>query len=88
MIEYEHDGAAAWLTVNDCPAIVNVAVRALPVFACAAIVTEPFPVPLPPVTVIHAGAPVVLQAHALVVVTATDVDAPPAAGLKLVGLIE
>ena len=76
------------MTSKDCPAMVSVADRALPVFACAAMVTEPFPVPLPPVTVIHDGAPAVVHAHALVVVTATDVDAPPAAGLKLVGLIE
>jgi len=55
--------------------------------AAAATVTDPFPVPLPPVTVIHAGAPVVVQVHAAVVVTATVVDPPAALGLKLVGLM-
>ena len=45
------------------------------------------PVPLPPVTVIHAGAPLVVQAHAAVVVTATVVEPPAAVGLALVGLI-
>ena len=73
--------AAAWLTVKDCPAIVNVALRAPPVFACTATLTEPFPVPLPPVTVIQAGTLVVVHAHPDVVVTATFVEPALAVGL-------
>ena len=79
--------AAACVTVNDWPAIVSVAVRAAPVLAAAAMVTDPLPVPLPPVMVIHAGAPVVVQVQAAVVVTATAVDPPAAVGLKLAGLM-
>ncbi len=76
------------MTTKACPAIVNVAVRAAPVFAWTASVTDPLPVPLPPVTVIQDGAPVVVQAQPEVVVTATVVDPPGAAGLALVGLRE
>lgn len=79
--------AAAWVTTNAWPAIVRVAVRAAPVFAWTARVTEPLPVPLPPVTVIHDGAPVVVQLHAEVVVTATGVEPPAAVGVALVGLM-
>ena len=68
--------------------MVNVAVRVVPVFASTASVTDPLPVPLPPVTVIHDGAPVVVQTQPEVVVTATVVDPPVAAGLALVGLRE
>ncbi len=82
---YAH--AAACVTVNDCPAIVIVAVRAAPVLAATARVTDPLPVPLPPVTVIHAGAPLVVHAHPAAVVTATAVEPPAAVGLTLVGLI-
>ena len=82
----EH-AAAAWVTTNDWPAIVSVAVREAPVFAWTASVTDPLPVPLPPVTVIHVGAPVVVQLHAEVVVTATGVEPPAAVGLALVGLM-
>jgi len=46
------------------------------------------PVPLPPVTVIHDGAPAVVHAHPAVVVTATVLDPPAAVGLRLVGLRE
>ena len=62
--------------------------RAAPVFAWTASVTDPLPVPLPPVTVIQDGAPVVVQAQPDVVVTATGVDPPAAAGLALVGFRE
>ena len=82
----EHE-AAACVTANDWPAIVSVAVRAAPVLAAAATVTDPLPVPLPPVTVIHDGAPVVVHVHAAVVVTPTAMDSPAAVGLKLVGLM-
>ena len=78
--------AAACVTANDKPAIVSVAVRAAPVLAATARVTDPLPVPLPPVTVIHAGAPVVVQVHPAVVVTATVLEPPAAVGLRLVGL--
>jgi hypothetical protein len=58
------------------------------VFGCAAIVTEPLPVPLPLVMTIQSGAPLVLHAQSLDVVTATVVDPPAAVTLKLVGAIE
>ncbi len=46
---------AAWLTATDCPATVNVPVRAVPVVLAATLnVTEPMPDPLAPaVTVIQ-----------------------------------
>ena len=78
---------AACVTVNDCPAIVSVAVRAAPVFAATTTVTDPFPLPLPPVTVIHDGAPVVVHVHPPLVVTSTLVEPPAAVGLTLVGSI-
>ena len=68
--------------------MVNVAVRAAPVFAWTATVTDPLPVPLPPVTVIHDGASVVVHAQPELVVTAIGVEPPAAAGLALVGLRE
>ena len=49
-------------------------------------VTDPLPVPLLPVTVIHAGAPLVVHVHPASVVTATVLDPPAAVGLRLVGL--
>jgi len=87
-VTVKEQAAAAWVTTKAWPAIVSVTVRAAPVFAWTASVTDPMPVPLPPVTVIHDGAPVVLQAQPEVVVTATGVDPPAAAGLALAGLME
>jgi hypothetical protein len=69
---------ADWLTVNETPATVSVAVRAAPVFASIVRLTVPLPVPVPPVTLIHDGTPETLHAHALEVVTVNDVDPPPA----------
>jgi hypothetical protein len=55
--------------------------------AATARVTDPLPVPLPPVTVIHDGAPLVVQVHPAAVVTATVLDPPAAVELRLVGLM-
>jgi hypothetical protein len=54
--------------------------------AATARVTDPLPVPLPPVTVIHAGAPLVVHVHPAAVVTATVLGPPAAVALRLVGL--
>jgi len=93
-IEYEHDGgggggaggagggvaAAAWFTVNARVAIVSVPVRAAPELAATVKPTDPVPVPVAPeVTEIHDAPLVAVHRHALVVVTATGVPAPPAA---------
>jgi hypothetical protein len=51
LIEYEQP--PAWLTVNVCPAIVAVPVRAAPVFAWIEIWTLPLPVPDAGLTEIH-----------------------------------
>ena len=67
--------------MNDRPAIVSVSLRAFPVLAATVRVTDPLPVPLPPVTVIHDGALVVVHVHPAVVVTPTAVDPPVAVGL-------
>jgi hypothetical protein len=57
-------GAAAWLTVNVCPPIVTVPLRAAPLFAAAATVTLPLPVPLAPAgTVSHGAFAVAVHAH-------------------------
>jgi hypothetical protein len=66
---------------------VSVSLRAFPVLAATVRVTDPLPVPLPPVTVIHDGTLVVVQVHPAAVVTATVVDPPAAVVLKLVGLM-
>ena len=70
---------AAWVTVNVCPAIVNVPVRALPLFEATVNPTDPLPVPVAPdVTVIHDTALVAVQVQAAGVDTATE-PVPPAA---------
>jgi hypothetical protein len=67
------------VTVNVCPAMVSVPVRAAPVLAAMAKLTVPLPVPLAPdVIVIHAALLAAVQAHPVVVETATGVPAPPA----------
>ena len=78
--EYEH-AAAAWVTVNVCPAIVRVPVRGVPVgLAATEKFTVPFPVPLPGVTpVIHVALLVAVHAHPGVAVIRMGVPAPPAA---------
>jgi hypothetical protein len=67
-------GAAACDTVNVCPAIVSVPLRAAPVFAAIAKATVPLPVPAAPLlTVSHATFAVAVHAQvALEAVTATE----------------
>jgi hypothetical protein len=66
----------AWMTVNDCPAIVTVPVRDV-VFGFAAISYETAPLPLPgapAVTVIHGALLVAVQSHPEAAVTVTVPD--------------
>ncbi len=77
-IEYVH--GAAWVTVNVCPAIVNVPVRALPLCEATVNPTDPLPVPVAPdVTVIHDAALVAVHVQPAAVETTTGDPAPPAA---------
>jgi hypothetical protein len=69
---------ARWLTVNERPATVRVADRAVPVFLATVYLKEPLPVPEPEVIVIHVGAPEEVQAQPCAPVTVT-VAAPPLA---------
>lgn len=79
-IENVH-GAAAWLTVNVCPAIVTVPLRAAPVVAATLSPTVPAPVPAPPaVTVIHGAFDADVQLHPSPADTDTEAD-PPLAGI-------
>jgi hypothetical protein len=67
-------------TVNVCPAIVSVDIRAAPVFAATEKLTVPFPVPLAGVTpVIHVALLVAVQVHPGVAVIPMGIPAPPAA---------
>ena len=80
---------AAWLTVNECPAIVSVPVRAAPVLAATLYATVPLPVPAAPlVTVIQLSFAVAVHEQVLPAVTAT-LPVPPAAPMDCVlALIE
>ena len=71
-------GAALWVTVKVCPAMVTVPVRAVvAVFAATLMVTVPLPEPVAPaVTPIHEAALVAAQVQPAVVVTPTLVDSP------------
>jgi hypothetical protein len=67
------------VTVNVCPAIVMVPVRAAPVFALAAKVTVPLPLPDAPVlTVSHGALLTAVQAQPAATVTSIEAPAPPA----------
>jgi hypothetical protein len=73
--------AAACVTVKVCPATVNVAERAaVVVFAAAANVTVPLPLPVAPAEMVtHPALLVAVQAHPALVVTSTVPDPPAAA---------
>ena len=79
---------AAWLTATDCPATVNVPVRAVPVVLAAMLnVTEPIPDPLAPaVTVIHDVVVVAVQEQAVPVVTLSVRLVASASTSKLTGV--
>ena len=72
--------SVAWFTVKLCPAIVNVADRAVvPVFAATLNATEPLPVPLAPLVIVtHVTGLVAVQAQPVAAVTLT-VPVPPLA---------
>jgi hypothetical protein len=78
-----------WLTVNTCPAIVSVPVRAGPVVGATSNVTALFPLPpAPDGTLIHGTLLRAAQGHPAAAVTAT-VSLPPAGGTDaVVGVIE
>jgi len=72
-------GTAACVTVNVCPAIVRVPVRAAPAFAATANATVPLPLPVAPdVMVIHGALLLAVHAQPAVVVT-SELPVPPAA---------
>jgi hypothetical protein len=73
VIEYEH-GAPAWVTVNVCPAIVNVPVRtAVPGFASIPNGTVPLPLPVvAPDSVNQVALLEALQVHPVAAVTLDD----------------
>ncbi len=73
-IPNEHGGgAAAWLIVKDCPAIVSVAERAMPVFGETTNETVPLPVPDAPDVIVTQDAPLAaVQLQPFEAVTETD----------------
>ena len=75
--------AAAWLTVNVCPAIVAVPVRALvTVFAATESATVPLPLPLAPLVIVsHEALLVAVQEQPARLVTATLFASPAATAL-------
>jgi len=79
---------ASWLTVNVWPAIVNVPVRAAPVFAAALIVTMPLPMPVGlSVTESQPTLVAAVQEQAESASTATVLVPPPVGTLVTVGWI-
>jgi hypothetical protein len=71
-VEGDGAGAAAWVTVNPCPAIVSVPFRAAPVFAATLKPTDPLPLPdAPDVTVMNPALLAAVHVHPLAVVTVT-----------------
>ncbi len=69
--------AVLWLTVNVCPAMVSVPVRAGPVFGATVSGTVPFPLPLPaPAIETHGTLLVEVHAQPEAVVTATELEPP------------
>ena len=83
-------GAAAWLTVTVCPAIVNVPVRGdVVVLAAIEKPTEPFPLPLAPDVMVNQDSlSVAVQLQPAVVVTFTLAVLAVAAGFSEVGATE
>jgi hypothetical protein len=88
LIEYVHVGAAALCdTVTDCPAMVNVVVRASPVFAATLNTTEPLPDTLADgLTVTHDTAAAAVHAQCAAVVTVTVFSPPALPSENVVGL--
>ena len=81
--------SASWVTVNVCPATVNVPLRAEPAFGATANATEPFPVPdAPDVTTIQPAFDAAVHAHPFDAVTFTDPLPPPTPTFWLEGEIE
>jgi hypothetical protein len=86
----EGEHVAAWFTVTVWFAIVNVPVRAVPVFAAVLIDTLPFPLPLvPDVMDTHDTLLVAVHPQPAAAVTVTGpVAPPPAPADRVVGLTE
>jgi hypothetical protein len=89
MLNAQLGAAAAWLTVNVCPATVSVADRVdVAVFAAAVKLTEPLPEPdAPAVIVTHPALLAAVHEQPAVVVTATVPEPPAAAKDWLAGEI-
>lgn len=86
VIEYEQP--PAWLTVNVCPAMVAVPVRAAPLFAWIVICTPPLPVPDAGLTEIHGALLDALQPQPAGAVRLTLVFVADADGDRWSGAIE
>ena len=86
-VNVQGTGAAAWVTVTVCPAMVNVPVRGdVAVLAAMANTTVPFPLPLAPeVMVSQESLLVAVHVQPVVVVTVALLELAPAAGLSDVG---
>ena len=73
------------MTVTVWPAIVSVPERAGPLLAATAIVTVPLPLPLAPEAIeIQETLLAAVHAHALELVTDTEVPVEPAAAMEIV----
>lgn len=77
----------ACVTPIDCPPILSVAVRVLPVFAVTDQASDPEPVRVALAIVIHAGMPVGAQLHAPVVTTEKLPEAASGETDRLAGVI-
>jgi hypothetical protein len=84
-IVYVH-AAAAWFTVNGCPAIVIVPDRAASIFALALNATVPLPLPVAPdVTASHGALAAAVHAQLLPVAATVTLPLPPASGIDALG---
>ena len=71
-------GAAAWETLTVCPAMMNVPLRAAPVFAAAVKVTVPGPVPEVTLGVSQVLKLVTAQAPQVLLAVSVTESGPPA----------
>ena len=77
-----------WLTEKVCPPMTMLALRAGPVLAATVKLIAVVPVPDAGTPEIQEGTPLLVQAHAAVVLTSNELDPPDADGLWLVGFNE
>jgi len=80
---------AAWLTVNVCPPMVIVPLRAAPEFIPTKYVALAFPRPFAPyVILIHELSLTAVHGHLLLALTSIEPEPPPEVTFALVGLSE